>query len=111
MSRLSLNHCCFNHAAREAVARCPECRRFFCRECVTEHSTRVLCASCLARQVAGPVAPRPGIRIWGLRGLQAFFGLILVVAFFYAMGRFLLTLPTSYHEGTLWRNTWDRLSR
>ena len=24
---------CFNHVLREAVARCPECLRYFCREC------------------------------------------------------------------------------
>ena len=38
---------CFNHALREAAARCPGCGNFFCRECVTEHDDRVLCAACL----------------------------------------------------------------
>ena len=28
---------CSNHPGREAAVRCPECGRFFCRECVTEH--------------------------------------------------------------------------
>jgi hypothetical protein len=36
---------CLNHMLREAVARCPECSRFFCRECITEHEDKVLCAS------------------------------------------------------------------
>ena len=36
---------CFNHMLREAVACCPECRRYFCRECVTEHEDKVLCAA------------------------------------------------------------------
>lgn len=31
------------------MARCPECRRFFCRECVTEHDDQLLCASCLRK--------------------------------------------------------------
>lgn len=41
---------CLIHTAREAVARCPQCRQFFCRECITEHGGRVLCAPCLAKQ-------------------------------------------------------------
>ena len=41
---------CFNHTSREAVARCPECGRFFCRECITEHDDRVLCAVCLGKK-------------------------------------------------------------
>ena len=48
---------CWNHAAREAVCRCPGCARFFCRECVTEHDARLLCASC----VAGQAAPHPRV--------------------------------------------------
>ena len=40
---------CFNHAFREAVARCPECGRTFCRECISEHDDRVICAFCLKR--------------------------------------------------------------
>lgn len=39
---------CFNHAEREATARCPVCTRDFCRECVTEHDHRMLCRSCQA---------------------------------------------------------------
>jgi len=40
---------CWNHESREAACRCPECGRSFCRECVTEHQSRLLCAACLAR--------------------------------------------------------------
>ncbi|MCI0613826.1 rhomboid family protein, partial [bacterium] len=35
---------CFFHSQREAVVRCPECGRYYCRECVTEHLDRLLCA-------------------------------------------------------------------
>ncbi len=51
---------CLNHATREAVARCPECGHFYCRECITEHDDRVICASCLKKlvQQAEPVAKR-----------------------------------------------------
>src|SRR5690349_16700517 len=47
---------CWNHETREAVCRCPECSRSYCRECVTEHAARLLCAACLrkALAVAGP---------------------------------------------------------
>lgn len=45
---------CFNHAEREATARCPVCKRDFCRECITEHNHRMLCRSCLASAPARP---------------------------------------------------------
>jgi hypothetical protein len=48
---------CWNHEGREAVCRCPECGRSFCRECVSEHQARLLCAACLAR-VARASAPK-----------------------------------------------------
>ena len=31
------------------MARCPSCRDFFCGECITEHSGKLICAACLAR--------------------------------------------------------------
>jgi len=40
---------CWNHEEREAVCRCPGCGRPFCRECVTEHQARLLCAACLEK--------------------------------------------------------------
>jgi hypothetical protein len=48
MAGMVLQQRCWNHEAREAVCRCPECGRGFCHECVTEHESRLLCASCLA---------------------------------------------------------------
>jgi len=42
---------CHHHQFREAAARCPECGRYFCRECITEHADRVLCASCLGKKI------------------------------------------------------------
>ncbi len=66
---------CFNHAGREAAARCPGCRRFYCRECVTEHDGRVLCAECLRRRAHDARAGgRLGRVVWytvGLAGLAA----------------------------------------
>jgi hypothetical protein len=42
---------CWNHESREAVCRCLGCNRSFCRECVTEHQGRLLCASCFAAAI------------------------------------------------------------
>lgn len=98
---------CFNHARREAAARCPECERYFCRECVTEHEDRVLCASCLTRLVGGGKAR--GARLPGLVRMAAACAAFLVLwFFFYTMGQGLLALPSSFHEGTLWQpDPWE----
>ena len=92
---------CFLHASREAVALCPECRHYFCRECVSEHSGRVLCAKCLDAQ-ASVVAKKSVWRDSLLQLLLLVFGLFLGWAWFYYLGSFFLFLPSSFHEGTLW---------
>lgn len=93
---------CFNHRDREAAARCPECRRFYCRECVTEHHARVICAACLRKILDGkaPVADRvvPAALV-----VQAAGGVVLLWLMFYYVGRLLLRLPSSFHDGTLWK--------
>jgi hypothetical protein len=38
---------CANHSNREAAARCQECKRHFCRECITSYKDKMLCKSCL----------------------------------------------------------------
>lgn len=92
---------CFNHAQREAVARCPECGRFFCRECISEHEGRVVCASCLAALAVKVETRRPWRnRLFWL--LMVSTGLFLCWAWFYYLGSILLYLPSSFHEGTLW---------
>lgn len=96
---------CFNHMLREAVACCPECRRYFCRECVTEHEDKVLCAACLRRKISPALAGRT--RFSGLtRLVQFFLGAMLLWIFFYYLGQILLSLPSSFHEGTLWDTGW-----
>ncbi len=56
---------CFHHASREAVVRCPECRRFFCRECVIEHRGRMVCSECIEKET-GPEGERArfGAAMW-----------------------------------------------
>ena len=58
MNRPSLSQSCWNHESRQAVCRCPECRRSFCRECISEHESRLLCAACL-RAIAHAPPPPP----------------------------------------------------
>lgn len=99
---------CYHHGLREAVARCPECRRFFCRECITEHDQRMVCAECLAK--ARPVRTTSFSAWSGIGSSIAWImGLCVGFLFFYGVGRFLLTVPPAYHDGTIWRRAWSEL--
>jgi hypothetical protein len=103
-----LHQRCFNHAMREAAARCPECGRFFCRECITEHDDRVVCSACLKKLVRTPLTKRPAF-VKVLRLAQCAAALVLAWFFFFIIGESLLRIPTSVHEGTLWHV--DRMDR
>jgi hypothetical protein len=93
---------CFNHNQREAVARCPACERHFCRECVTEHEDRVLCAACL--KTLAVQSDAIGSTMSGLmKGVQFLLGGWFLWLCFYYLGQLLLMLPSSFHEGTLWQ--------
>ncbi len=96
---------CFHHAHREAAARCLECREYFCRECVTEHDGRVVCAGCL-KKLAAVRSSRRAAFVWVLRLGQMAGGLVVALIFFYWLGQTLLSLPASFHDGTLWRGNW-----
>lgn len=94
---------CVRHPVREAVARCPSCSEHFCRECVVEHAGALLCAPCLAREiavkeVAGRTA-RPRIGEFVTTLVCIFF----LWAVFYAFGHLLKIIPTKVHEGTVWQ--------
>ncbi|MBI2423086.1 MAG: rhomboid family protein [Candidatus Hydrogenedentes bacterium] len=96
MAALPHKHC-ENHPHREAVARCPSCGSDYCRECISEHEGRLLCAACLrARftEVSGAKRSWGGLR----RGAEAIFGLVLLWAVFYTAGRSLVATPTASHE-------------
>jgi hypothetical protein len=85
---------CFNHHQREAVARCPECGRYFCRECITEYSDRLICAFCL-KTLAKSDASSGRLR-FTLRLISALVGVAVVWMFFYFLGKGLLLVPPSY---------------
>lgn len=90
---------CFQHASREAAARCPSCRRFFCRECVTEHEGRVMCRSCLEERLNPPEKARPAwlrtVSDLSLGGL----GFLVATYVFFLLGRILLRIPSQFHSG------------
>lgn len=89
------------HDVREAVARCPVCRRAYCRECVTEHEGRVVCASCLKSVLGTRGAHRRRFLRFAAAALPAA-GLLLAWIIFYGIGRALMLIPASVHDGTVW---------
>jgi hypothetical protein len=99
---------CHNHAEREAVARCPGCGHFFCRECVTEHEDQVRCAACLKKAARVPLLQRPAFAR-ARQVCECLLGLLVVWFFFYLVGEALLALPSSFHEGTIWQTRWSEL--
>jgi hypothetical protein len=96
---------CFNHFQREAAARCLECRQFFCRECITEHDDRIVCAACLRKLARQPLLRRRGFAST-LRLGQCLAGLLALWFCFYLVGEWLIAIPTAFHEGTLWQVNW-----
>ena len=92
---------CSNHETREAVCRCPECLRNLCRECVTEHEGRLVCAVCLAR-AARDRAPRPTNRRTAEAAMLVG-GLFLAWAVFFAIGESIVTI-TERSERVTWQD-------
>jgi hypothetical protein len=92
---------CLIHPGRPAEARCPQCKRFFCGECITEHDGRLICAQCLreGRSQEREVDKR---RSYLLPILQWGVGLLLIWMFFYGCARILMLVPTAFHDGTVW---------
>ena len=90
---------CFQHVSREAVARCPACSRFYCRECVTEHEGRMICRGCLDELLAAHTKESGGlfsaVRAWMLAGA----GYAFAAYVFYQVGRMLLRIPSEFHSG------------
>ena len=86
---------CSNHASREAVARCPECGRYFCRECIGEHEDRVDLRLCLKRLSAQACPTTPSGRL--IRLAQVFAGVLLLWSSFYLLGKAATHIPSSFH--------------
>ena len=94
---MALHYRCHNHEAREAVSRCPSCRRYYCRECVTEHAGRVICAGCLKAQAAAAGRRRRPLRAF-LTALLPVAGFLLAWGWFYLLGRGLSSIPAELHD-------------
>jgi hypothetical protein len=99
---------CMHHPGREAVARCPVCTHFFCRECITEHEDRVICSSCLKKLTAKPKAARRNFSPV-LRTAAAVMGIFVAWIFFFIVGRLLVNIPASFHESTIWERGMEDL--
>lgn len=91
---------CHVHPEREAVGRCTSCGNYFCRECITIHDHRLICATCLkellakeAQQTKSKHRLKPVLK--GLLGTAA--GLLLAWALFYTLGSILLRAPSDFH--------------
>ena len=90
---------CWNHEAREAVCRCPECGRSYCRECVTEHQARLLCAACLQKIERRDRSSR---RSRSFPAALALAGILFAWLLFYGAGEALILL-TSRLEQASWQ--------
>jgi hypothetical protein len=102
MTPLVLEQRCRNHEDREAVCRCPRCGRSFCRECVTEHQSRLLCAACL-RSVAHQSRSRSRIFRRFLPAAMVLAGFVLAWFVFYGAGVALLE-STAHMEQSIWQS-------
>ena len=91
-----LNQRCFNHSSREAAARCLACQRFYCRECVTEHEGRMMCANCVALVKAPQAKRRSGAAVWSIFSVA---GVLLAWLVFYYLGMGLARIPSTFHGG------------
>jgi len=92
---------CFHHADREPVARCPECSRYFCRECVNEYDDRLLCSDCLLTTSEQQEEQRSGRVKKLLPLLQVVLGVLGAWLAFYILAGGLLSIPSTIHDGTL----------
>ena len=92
---------CWNHDTREAVCRCPQCGRSYCRECVTEHESRLLCAACL-KSLAGKQSQTSRRLIRFTPAAMLVGGLTLAWCFFFAAGETLIWI-SSRLEQTSWQ--------
>jgi len=91
MNGVGLQQRCWNHDSREAVCRCLACGRSFCRECVTEHESRLVCAGCLRKLVEAAAVRRGRMRRMASTALMLA-GLLLAWGVFFAAGESMIAL-------------------
>jgi hypothetical protein len=91
MNRVPLHQRCWNHEGREAVCQCPGCSRSFCRECVTEHEARLLCAVCLEVEFRTG-RPRRSVMSGAAIATLALASLLFTWAIFFCLGEAIMSL-------------------
>jgi uncharacterized membrane protein YvbJ len=89
---------CVNHASREAVARCPECKKDFCRECITEHNNKMLCTNCLHEKTKRKEAKKKKLEILFTIFLFCL-GMLISYYFFFGLASMLSEIPDQFHNG------------
>ena len=94
MTAALIHQRCWHHADREAVVRCPQCRRYYCRECVVEHEGRMVCAACIERG-GDASAAGSGAALWTVFGVCGF---LLAWMVFYYLGMALGRIPSDFFE-------------
>ena len=92
---------CVNHPQREASARCPECGKFYCRECISEHDDRILCASCLAR-ISIKKETKTAWWVWAPDLGLALLAIAVAYFIFLLIGNILLSFPSDFHDKVGW---------
>ena len=86
---------CANHALREAAVQCPSCKRYFCRECVTEHQGRMMCVSCVTLLSRGESkTARTAATVWSITAIA---GILIAWLVFYYLGQTLAKIPSEFH--------------
>ena len=95
-----LDQRCSNHSLREAAVQCPSCKRYFCRECVTEHAGRMICVTCVNALARDAHKTGRGARVrWTV---SAFAGILIAWLVFYYLGLTLARIPSKFHEVSGW---------
>lgn len=95
---------CAIHADRHAGARCPQCKEFYCNECITEHEGRLICAACLSAPDDSTASVRKRTQIWSFLSLllQATLALMICWLIFFLFAQTLGDMPNEFHDGTIW---------
>jgi hypothetical protein len=89
---------CYNHAVREAAARCPSCRHFYCRECVSEHQHRLLCAKCIQQLLGEQGTGKRPLLAPLAHAAKLAVAVVLLWMLFLVYGQFMLLLPSEFHD-------------